>query len=257
MKVFRFTCGVMRLLAIVMLVMTVVPSNGRADRSGRSREAFRELQLGYVALDVRDFKTAFEHYRRAEELAHGEEQHFNAHFGLGTAALELDRLVEARAALEKAYELRPDEAESTFLLGVACRRQGDLEEAVRFLAEAAARDGELTGALIELGIAYALLERHADAERVSREVVEREPDNIEARLGLAVALFHQDENEAAAGEFREVLDREPENVRAHYGLGLALLFSDDRGGAMNELSYLNEHAPALGAELYSWLYPNR
>ena len=242
---------------VAALVLALAACGAWAERSPDFEGAFRELQLGYVALEEKDFGAAYRHYRRAEEMARGDEQRFNALFGLGTAAFELDLLVEARAAFERAHEMRPDEPETIYMLGVTCRRQGELETAIRYLAEAFARDENLTGALVELGIAYGVLERHADAERVCREVVEREPDNVEARLGLAVALFHLDENEAAVGEFREVLDREPDNVRAHYGLGLALLYSGDRSGALDELSYLNEHAPALAEDLYSWLYPNR
>ena len=225
-----------------------------ADPEADGKESFRLLQLGYVALDAGEFETAAEHYRRARDLALGEEQLFNATFGLGSAALELSRLAEAREAFETARDLRPEEAGVTFLLGVTCRRQGDLEMAVTYLAEAAAREPELTQALVELGIAYGALERHSNAERVCREVLEREPQNIEAMLGLAVALFHQDENQAAVDQFREVLELDPENIRAHYGLGLALVFEKDREGAMVELRYLNEHAPELGTELYGWIF---
>jgi tetratricopeptide (TPR) repeat protein len=239
------------------VVLLLAACGAWAERAPDFEGAFRELQLGYVALDEKDFGAAYRHYRRAEEIARGDEQRFNALFGLGTAAFELELFVEARSAFERAHEMRPDEPETTYMLGVTCRRQGDLETAIRYLAEAFARDEDLTGALVELGIAYGLLERHADAERVCREVVKREPDNVEARLGLAVALFHLDENEAAVGEFRQVLDHNPGNVRAHYGLGLALLYSGDRSGALDELNYLNEHAPALADDLYSWLYPNR
>jgi tetratricopeptide (TPR) repeat protein len=222
----------------------------------RSKTAFRELQLGYVALDTGDLEGAMEHYHLAREMAVGDEQLFQAHFGFGSAALELDRLDEARRAFEAAHALRPGEVGATLMLGVTCRRQGDLDIAVRYLAEAAAGDPGLTQALVELAIAYAELERHADAERICREVLELEPDNIEARLGLAVALFHRDKNELAVDEFRRVLEADPKNVRAHYGLGLALVFADDRQGALDELRYLNQHAPELGDELFGWIYPD-
>ena len=127
-------------------------------------------------------------------------------------------------AFDEAHELKPGEVGCTFMLGVTCRRQGELDAAVTYLAEAAVRDPDLTQALVELGIAYGALERHADAERVCREVLTKDPDNIEARLGLAVALFHQDENEAAVEQFREVLERDPDErprslrTRARAGL---------------------------------------
>lgn len=244
------------LICSALLMVAALSGFSSAETDADRSESFRQLQLGYVALDSGEFETAAEHYGRARELALGEEQLFNASFGFGSAALELTRLDEAREAFETAHELRPGEAGVTFLLGVTCRRQGELEMAVKYLAEAAVREPELTQALVELGIAYGALERHADAERVCREVLEREPQNIEAMLGLAVALFHQDENQAAADQFRDVLELDPENIRAHYGLGLALVFVKDRPGAMDELRYLNEHAPDLGAELYSWIFPD-
>lgn len=243
-------------LGIIVLVILAAAPVVRAALEGQAKEAFRELQLGYVALDQRDFESAIGHYAEARDLAVGDTQRFNALFGLGSAALELGRLDEARVFFEEAHELKPGEIGATFMLGLTCRRQGEFADAVTYLAEAAARDPEFTQALLELGIAYGALERHADAERVCREVLVKEPENIDARLGLAVALFHQDDNEDAVVEFREVLERDPENTRAHYGHGLALLFNGDREGAIDEIIYLNSHAPELGTDLHKWVYPD-
>lgn len=242
-------------VALVVSLLVAVGTMG-SDRDQQSKEAFRELQLGFVALDAGDFENSIGHYSRARDFAVGEEQLFNALFGIGAAALELGQIDTAHEALGTAHELRPAEVGATFMLGVACRRLGRLEEAVKFLAEAAVRDPELTQALVELGIAYGADGRHADAERVCRQVLEEEPENVEARLGLAVALYHQDDNESAVTEFQRVLALDPTNIRAHYGLGLALLYSRDREGAMNELRYLREHAPDLGDDLYNRIFPD-
>ena len=239
---------------VVILVLAAAPF-AWAGMEERAKDAFRELQLGYVALDEGDFESAIVHYERARDLSLGDEQRYNALFGLGSAALELERLGQARAIFDEAHELKPGEVECTFMLGVTCRRQGDLSEAVTYLAEAAARDPEFTQAFVELGITYGAMERHADAQRICQEVLTRDPENIEARLGLAVALFHQDDNAAAVREFREVLNRDPENIRAHYGYGLALIFEGDREGAKKEIIYLNTHAPELGSDLYEWVFP--
>ncbi len=242
------------ILVATMLVAYPVASATKDEQ--RKKEAFRELQLGYVALEAGEFESAMLHYSRAYDLADGDEQKFNAAFGLGSGALELARLDEARQAFDEAHGLRPDEVSATYLLGVTCRRQGELDVAVTYLAEAAVRDPNLTQALVELGIAYGGLERHADAEKVCREALGKEPDNTEARLGLAVALFHQDENDEAVVQFREVLARDSENIRAHYGLGLALIFAGDREGAIEEIVFLNAHAPELGADLHRWVFPD-
>lgn len=239
-------------IVVVLVSMTVVPVVPAADEATQPN-AFRELQLGYLALDQGDFESAVAHYSRALELAPGDEQRFNALFGLGSAALELNRLDEARTAFEQAHRLKPGEAGATFMLGVSCRRLGDLDAAVTFLAEAAVRDPALTQALVELGIAYAAQERHGDAERICREALARDPDNLEAQIGLAVALFHQDEFEASVAEFRRALELGPDDLRAHYGLGLALAFSGDRDGAVEEIIYLNSRSPELAADLHRWV----
>jgi tetratricopeptide (TPR) repeat protein len=243
-----------RLGIIVSLILSTAPLVG-AGMEERAKEAFRELQLGYVALDEGAFETAIVHYEKARDLSLGDEQRYNALFGLGSAVLELGRLDRARAIFDEAHELKPGEVECTFMLGVTCRRQGDLSAAVTYLAEAAARDPNFTQAFVELGITYGALERHADAQRICQDVLTVDPENIEARLGVAVALFHQDENTASVREFREVLDRDPENIRAHYGYGLALFFEGDREGAKKEIIYLNSHAPELGSDLYEWVFP--
>ena len=253
-------CAVGRVFSLrsclfVAAVLAVVPL-GWTTPAGEQREAFRELQMGYVALEEDELESAVHHYQRARELASGTEQKFNAVFGLGSAVLQLGRLDEARSAFEEAHALKPGEVAATYMLGVTCRRLGEMDAAVTYLAEAAARDPDLTQALVELGIAYGALERHADAEKVCREVLVSDPENIEAQLGLAVALFHQDENENAVSRFREVLELDPDSVRAHYGLGLALLFVGDREGAIEEVVYLNSHAPELGDDLYQWVFPD-
>jgi len=239
---------------IAMAVITAIPGAWATPDGEDPPNAFRELQLGYLAIDRGDFKAAMNHYSRARDLASGEAQRFNALLGLGSAALELGRFGEAREALEEAHRLQPGEVGATLLLGVTYRRQGDPDTAVKYLAEAAVREPDLTQALVELNIAYAALERHADAERVCREVLAKEPDNIEARIGLAVALFHQDQNEAAVEQFRGVLKLEPDNLRAHYGLGLALHFAGDKDGAIEEIVYLNSRSPELAADLHGWVY---
>lgn len=238
---------------LVVLILAAAPLAWTGSE-GQPNNAFRELQLGYVALNQGDFESAIGHYLRARDLASGEEQRFQAVFGLGSAALELGRLDEAQEAFEEAHEIKPGEVGATLMLGVTCRRQGELASAVTYLAEAAVRDPESTQALVELGIAYAGLERHADAEKVCREALAKDPDNIEARVGLAVALFHQDDYEGAVAQFREILELDPDNLRAHYGLGLALVFTGDEDGAIEEIIYLNQHSPELGAELHSWVY---
>ena len=256
----RFAVGRAHTLTSSLLLaglLASLPVAWASNDGQRKKEAFRELQMGYLALEEGEFESAMGHYGRAREIAEGNEQKFNAAFGFGSGALELGRLDEARRAFEEAHTLRPDEVGATYLLGVTCRRQGELDAAVEYLAEAAVRDPEFTQALVELGIAYGALERHADAEKVCREALAKDPKNTEARLGLAVALFHQDENEAAIGQFREVLERDPTSVRAHYGLGLALAFAGDRDGAVEEIVYLNKHAPKLGADLHRWVFPDR
>jgi len=245
----------LRSCLFVAAILAVVPV-GWTTPAGEQREAFRELQLGYVALEEGEFESAVHHYQRARELAVGIEEKFSAVFGLGSAFLQLGQLDEAREVFEEAHALKPGEVAATYMLGVTCRRLGEMDAAVIYLAEAAARDPDLTQALVELGIAYGALERHADAEKVCREVLVSDPENIEAHLGLAVALFHQDENEDAVSQFREVLELDPDSVRAHYGLGLALVFAGDREGAIEEVVYLNSHAPELGDDLYQWVFPD-
>jgi tetratricopeptide (TPR) repeat protein len=227
-----------------------------ASQDEQAQNSFRALQLGYVALDAGDFDGAMHHYQRALDLAETREHRFNALLGYGSAAYELGRYDQARQVLEQAHAIKPEDAETTFTLGVVCRRLGELETALTYLSEAAVRDPTSIPALVEMGIAYGELERHEDAERVCRRALALDEGNIEARLGLAVALYHQDKNDQAAAVFREVLEAEPDNVRAHFGLGLALLFSGDREGAIREVVFLNKHSRELADELHEWIFPD-
>ena len=243
-------------LLVLVLAMGFPTSSSATGDAQAAPDAFRELQLGYVAFDAGDFEGAMSHYAKALEGARGVEQRFNALLGLGSAAFELERYDEAMAAFEEAHSLKPGEVGATFSLGVTCRKMGELERAVTLLAEAAIREPGQVDPLVELGIAYGALGRHRDAERVCRDALDIDPDHVEARLGLAVALFHQDLNAEAAVEFRRVLERQPDNPRAHYGLGLALLYAGDRQGAVDEIIELEKLSPKLSDELHGWVFPD-
>ena len=131
----------MRAVAVaVIAILSVAMVSVGSGRDQQAKEAFRQLQLGYVALDADRFEEAMGHYSRARDLAVGDEQLFNALFGIGATALELGTLDDAYQALSAAHDLKPGEVGATLMLGVACRRLGRLDDAVRFLAEAAARD---------------------------------------------------------------------------------------------------------------------
>jgi tetratricopeptide (TPR) repeat protein len=67
-----------------------------------------------------------------------------------------------------------------------------------------------------------VVDRHAEAEQLCREVLAVEPGNPSALLNLAGALWGQERFQEAAGDYERVLKVQPTLLAAHLGLGMTL-----------------------------------
>lgn len=213
------------------------------------------LKRGYLASERGDHEEAFTHYQKALEFASTSELRFQAHVGLGSASAALGRLDDARQNFERALEIRPDNAEVLFSLGLVAKRQGELEEAATCFANAAVRDPSLGEALVELGVVYEVLGRHQEAVDACWRAVSVIPDDEGALLCLGVARYQLGLYEGADQAFEAVIEQNPDSSRARYGLGLSRLYQDDLEGAMAEYRALKPLDAELAGDLLLRIYP--
>jgi Flp pilus assembly protein TadD/uncharacterized protein (AIM24 family) len=133
----------------------------------------------------------------AEEVE-GLDEEFLYHLNRGSDLLARGEAEPARAALERALELRP-------------------------------RDVKVLGLL---GQAYYRLSRFEDAARAWQRLVHESPVEPGARVNLGLALLKAKRHAEAVKQLEVVLDLAPEHRKAMGYLGLALLESGDPGAAL-------------------------
>jgi tetratricopeptide (TPR) repeat protein len=139
---------------------------------------------------------------------------------LGVALKVLGK--DALPALEKATQLRPDDAEAQFNLGAALQAGGQLPAAVAAYRRALALKPGFDQAHYNLGSALHELGQFDAAAASYREALARKPDFAEAHNNLGVTLQASGQPDAALGSYRRALALKPDFAEAHNNLGATL-----------------------------------
>jgi protein O-GlcNAc transferase len=123
--------------------------------------------------------------------------------------------IGAAACLRHAIDLAPS-LKRRFLLGVALHRAGELDEAIRAFAAAAAMEGssQLWHLHLAYGNALASAGRMREAAARYRETIRLKPLSVDAHRNLAKALFLLREYAGALPEWGYVLQQEPGSFEA-------------------------------------------
>jgi tetratricopeptide (TPR) repeat protein len=119
-------------------------------------------------------------------------------------------------------------------LGLALRKQGQLEEAIANYRKALSIWPGFPEALTNLGEAYVSQKRFSEAVLPLDEAVRLNPDSAEARTNLANALTGRGDMVAAETQYREALRLQPDSANAHAGLATALANQHREGEALRE-----------------------
>ena len=102
-------------------------------------------------------------------------------------------------------------AQQDYEAGVAARRAGSPEEALKFLGRAVEAEPENADIHLQIGFAQLAMGRLEAAEAAFRRTLELAPDYADARLGLAQAAHRRGDRAAALAELDRV---EPGNAEA-------------------------------------------
>ena len=242
-------------LATVVGLAIAFPLDVHAFQGLSRQPSLDALKRGYVATQQGYHEQAYTDYKTALEKASTTTLRFQALVGMASAASALGRLDESRELYEQALEIRPNDPDVLFSLGLTAKEQGRFQEAASLFAKAAVQDASMGEALVELGVVYEILGLHTEAADACWRAVSVIPEDERALLCLGVARYHLQLYEGAAQAFEAVIEIDPENPRAHYSLGLCRLYMEDRDGAMAEFRLLKPLDPTLAKDLFSRINP--
>src|SRR5207245_1095246 len=164
-------------------------------------------------------------------------------YQLGTLLVKSRQPAKARAAFERALEVRPDLSEASNHLGTILATGGDLPGAIEKFRAALATTPDYPDALNNLGYALILTGRPAEARGLYERALALQPDFPEALNNLGLILGREGDLERAGSYFREALDKRPDYGEAANNLALVLVARVQTGDAIRLLEGFLERHP--------------
>ncbi len=175
--------------------------------------------LGSALIDVGRLPEAIAHLQKALRLTPGFAQ---AHFNLGTALHYSGRLPEAIEQFEQALQLKPNYSQAHNNLGNLLRQAGQLPAAIEHYQQALLLDPDYAEAHNNLGIALASLGKLSDAIVQYQVALKLNPDYLDAYNNLGNALVKSNRLQEAIQQYQLALRRNPNYSEAHANLAAAL-----------------------------------
>lgn len=137
----------------------------------------------------------------------------------GSIAFQAGNWPEAVRNGRTATALAPGHAGAHNLLGLALLQSGEIQSAIVELAQAASREKNNPSLLGNLGQAYAMAGRHADAYETFRRAQRIAPAQWQFTQGAAIALAQQGKPSEAEPILRRLTERYPQEAAPWNNLG--------------------------------------
>jgi tetratricopeptide (TPR) repeat protein/peroxiredoxin len=170
-------------------------------------------------------------------------------YGLGSAYLSQQKMVEARESFERATKLHasyPDTLANTWNnLGLLATREGRTDEAIRCFQEAVRLSPDHLIALNNLGNAYRLQKSWDAAGKTFGRALEVSPNDPEANYGLGMVFAQADDTPRAYEYLQRALKFRPEYPEALNNLGILYLRTQRRDEAVASFEKCIRAAPAF------------
>jgi tetratricopeptide (TPR) repeat protein len=141
---------------------------------------------------------------------------------MGAIRLLQWRSEEALTLLTESVRLRPDYADTRYVLGLALSRLGRFEEAAGHYAAAIWLDPDHADAHANLGVILARQGRFDEAERRFGRAIRLDPDHVNAHYNLGLILSERGRIEPAEAQFAAALRTDPGHANARANLGVVL-----------------------------------
>jgi tetratricopeptide (TPR) repeat protein len=202
--------------------------DGRLDNAGAL------LGLAQISHAKSEAKEAFIYLTRVASLSSDSESP-ELLYRFALAALKADMGDEAKAALERALKLKPDEPSFLLLLGVAWLRKGDLFEAEKIFRRLLELQPNSAQGQLHLG--YVLLNQKKYGE--AREWLEKSARSVspipEVYYYLGLVAQEQNDDTSAIALFEKAVQRLPNYVHVRIALGASYMRLRNYSRAQQEL----------------------
>ena len=202
------------------------------------REGLQFYALGLAEFAAGNEQAAVAALRKATELQPNEA---DIQYRLGVALLDGEKFTDARAPLSRAVQLAPRVARYRPPLAACLGRLGDRKGALEALRDFARLDPAPEEAALAVKTARALTDPFRDITPAAR-----------ADLEQALGYLMRDAPGLAAPQLEALLARLPDLAPAHALLGLAAARLDETGRAVTELRRAAELAPDM-PQPHAWL----
>jgi tetratricopeptide (TPR) repeat protein len=194
-------------------------------------EWMRWNNLGIGYLDELQYDDAMQAFQHVTQLRPDYPDGFT---NLGLNFIEWEKYHEARAPLEKALALQPNNARALYYLAIVERRERHPEAAIADLQAVVAQYPQARDPLRELGISFYQQHRVHDAVVTFQALQAVDPDDLAAHYNLAI-LYR-----------RLGMKKEASHESAQYAMKYI-----DPGAPTYSLSYLRNH-PEIRTESVPW-----
>lgn len=150
----------------------------------------------------------------------------DVHLNLGVSLQGHGCLADAEASFRKALELKPDFAEAYYNLGNILKDQGRLDEAEVSYRQALAIKSDYAEAHSNLGVTLDEQDRLDEAEASFQRALEIKPSLAEAYSNLGNTLNRMGDIARAIAAYEQAIHYEPNLAVAHCALGDAFRYMD-------------------------------
>ncbi|HEV2495554.1 MAG TPA: tetratricopeptide repeat protein [Terriglobia bacterium] len=153
---------------------------------------------------------------------------------------------QAVTHLEAALKQKPDDGESTQLLGLTYFELGHLQQGIPLLEKVQSwlPRPDVTGSYV-LGVSYLQTQQYDKARLAFAKMFSVTPDTPQAHLVLGQMMLRQDLEEEAVPELQKALALDPKLPMAHFLLGEIYLFKSQVQPALDEFTKELEIDPIL------------
>jgi tetratricopeptide (TPR) repeat protein/peroxiredoxin len=170
-------------------------------------------------------------------------------YGLGSAYLNQNKILESRESFERATKLRasyPDTLANAWNnLGLLATREDKTGEAIRYFQQAVRLSPDHLVALNNLGNAFRVQKNWAEAGKTFERALEVAPGDTEANYGLAMVFAQADDSARAYEYLKKALKSRPDYPEALNNLGILYLRTQRRDEAVASFKECIRVAPSF------------
>ena len=198
----------------------------RTQIAGPSRPAFATAAFVVMALALTVAATLenrpwADSYSLWSNVARVRPAYWAAHYNAGLALLDAKRFDEARASLERATALKPDESNVLDALGRSYDGKGETSSAVTTFKRAIDINPEMFESYNNLGTVYFKSKDYPLAEANFAAALRLKPEASASRFNLGLCYARQGRYSDATRELERVVQATPADAEALYELGSA------------------------------------